>query len=574
MEFDKIITVPCVAGVGSGSGELDPVTCQPVGGGTGGGGGGGGGGGSDGDGEPGPSDDPRCADPAFRDANPEICAGYPILILKPEYVLLASGQNVQYKTYLRASGAEHELTSGLTYNISDFNIGVITSHAGLFTGSAPGLATISVTWVGNPLLSAQAMVEVTETCSAVHTNFMILIDNSESSKVGFNSSFASRLSYAKEAAIRFARSVNYSKDKVGVAYFNSSGSVVLELGTDPNAIVSAISSIVATTAKTDIATGLDVVMDYFSSIDGNNAIVLFSDGENNQGSDPVPIADQWKSANRTIIVIALRAWGTFFNTLYRISTSGFFLSAYNATAQSVIETLKGLKTYLCSGDCVPEAGTFPAAQLNYNGFINWDVFQGQVDLVGLGNWDVQPGNGLYVDLAGTKGIDGFTSADQIEPGGLVSKITYHLEAGKNYRFQIDVGGNNVTGAEGPNDNASVRVQITDGVTTWLDQTIRPTSWDQALTQFTFNFTAGATGDAYIRIEMLEDAAENAANVGPLIDDIILQNLSDSLILLSDDFNNENPTITPPGQVSYYGCLESPPGAQQADPTPPTPPLED
>lgn len=42
------------------------------------------------------------------------------------------------------------------------------------------------------------------------------------------------------------------------------------------------------------------------------------------------------------------------------------------------------------------------AILNYNGFTNWRVTNGTVDLIGVGSqWDFQPGNGLYVDLDGS-----------------------------------------------------------------------------------------------------------------------------------------------------------------------------
>lgn len=40
-------------------------------------------------------------------------------------------------------------------------------------------------------------------------------------------------------------------------------------------------------------------------------------------------------------------------------------------------------------------------QLNYYGFANFNVSQGSVDLIGNGYFDAYPGNGLYVDLAGS-----------------------------------------------------------------------------------------------------------------------------------------------------------------------------
>lgn len=40
-------------------------------------------------------------------------------------------------------------------------------------------------------------------------------------------------------------------------------------------------------------------------------------------------------------------------------------------------------------------------QLNYNSFMNWDVLDGGIDLIGNGYFDFLPGNGLYLDLDGT-----------------------------------------------------------------------------------------------------------------------------------------------------------------------------
>ncbi len=42
-----------------------------------------------------------------------------------------------------------------------------------------------------------------------------------------------------------------------------------------------------------------------------------------------------------------------------------------------------------------------AGALNYAGFAQWEVSDGTVDLIGTGFHDLQPGNGLYVDLDGS-----------------------------------------------------------------------------------------------------------------------------------------------------------------------------
>ena len=69
------------------------------------------------------------------------------------------------------------------------------------------------------------------------------------------------------------------------------------------------------------------------------------------------------------------------------------------------------------------------AKLNYTGFANWTVSGGTVDLIGNGNWDLQPGNGLYVDMDGSSRNAG--------------KITTSLTLGAGtYMLEFELAGNN------------------------------------------------------------------------------------------------------------------------------------
>lgn len=49
------------------------------------------------------------------------------------------------------------------------------------------------------------------------------------------------------------------------------------------------------------------------------------------------------------------------------------------------------------------------------GFDGWNVTSGNVDLIGNGVWDNYPGNGLYIDLAGTQ-FGELTTKDFFAPG--------------------------------------------------------------------------------------------------------------------------------------------------------------
>jgi len=69
-----------------------------------------------------------------------------------------------------------------------------------------------------------------------------------------------------------------------------------------------------------------------------------------------------------------------------------------------------------------------AGALNYNGFSQWNVSGGAVDLIGNSFFDFYPGNGLYVDLDGTM----FQS-------GQFSSIPIALTGGT-YMLQFSLGG--------------------------------------------------------------------------------------------------------------------------------------
>jgi hypothetical protein len=71
-----------------------------------------------------------------------------------------------------------------------------------------------------------------------------------------------------------------------------------------------------------------------------------------------------------------------------------------------------------------------AGIFNWTSFANWNVLGGCVDLHGNGLFDVQPGNGLYVDL------DGSCAAG----GSIETKQSFTLAPG-NYIFEFFLSGN-------------------------------------------------------------------------------------------------------------------------------------
>ncbi len=86
------------------------------------------------------------------------------------------------------------------------------------------------------------------------------------------------------------------------------------------------------------------------------------------------------------------------------------------------------------------------SQLNYNGFANWIVNPQSVDLIGNGNFDFYPGNGLYVDL------DGSTRS----AGTMTTRNSWTYVSGSSYRLEFNLGGNARGSAS---DTVTVAVQI-------------------------------------------------------------------------------------------------------------------
>lgn len=69
--------------------------------------------------------------------------------------------------------------------------------------------------------------------------------------------------------------------------------------------------------------------------------------------------------------------------------------------------------------------------LNYNQFANWNVIKQSVDLIGNGYFDFLPGNGLYVDLDGSRG----------QAGTLQSKTIFDFQAGDTVNLNFQLAGN-------------------------------------------------------------------------------------------------------------------------------------
>jgi len=533
-------------------------------------------------------DDPRCVDPVFAVANPGLCLEVPTLILKPEYVTREVGASVQYTAVLLIGGLETVLSSGVIFASADTSVAVVASSAGNATGLSAGITTISAQY-GTLYAFAQLEIVLAGVCDARSNAFALVIDHSKSTSGAFSGMYANRLAFAKAQAILFAESMNLDKDSCGVMSFDGDTAQVLGFvaqETDTYLIKSAVNSIgLNNLGRTNIGNALLEAKAFVdeNSTGGNTKkiIALFSDGENNEGADPVAIATQLKSEGYIIFVLGLRAKATAFLMLDRISTGGFFINALPSNESSVAGWMAGLKGYICSGNCEPAGGAvIGQGSLNYTNFINWDVTRSHVDLIGKNTngpelFDLLPGNGLYVDLCGSTD-DGAGTPDA---GQLTNKGDgINWENGKTYEVTITLAGNQRLDASG----FVTSVEVTDlNADDLAYDTFEPTTFDEGFTEYTMSFTVGPT-QAGIggRVIISQYTVASGGNVyGNLLGSVRIYNVTDDVVLLEDDFDDENASfIDPPctdfPDISSYGydcpatgCLESPIEVQIPDPAP-------
>lgn len=162
--------------------------------------------------------------------------------------------------------------------------------------------------------------------------------------------------------------------------------------------------------------------------------------------------------------------------------------------------------------------------INYTGFSNWTVSGGSVDLIGYTGlvgpyWDLQPGNGLYLDMDGSN-----------YDAGKITSIPLSLEAG-DYVLSFDVAGN-----QRSYGSDSVNVQVGEG--SLLDDFVTVMDTDDFST-VSISFTVDSATTTSISFEGI-----GGDNIGLLLDNVCL---------LYNDVNNPGGNAVPaPGAVLLSG----------------------
>ncbi|MDJ0661811.1 MAG: PEP-CTERM sorting domain-containing protein [Crocosphaera sp.] len=135
--------------------------------------------------------------------------------------------------------------------------------------------------------------------------------------------------------------------------------------------------------------------------------------------------------------------------------------------------------------------------LNYNSFVNWDVTDGTVDLIGNGSFDFFPGNGLYLDMDGTSA----------NAGTLQSKSVFNFNTGDTITLMFDILGQNpgatsnntMTVSLGSLFSETFDINNTGTITRTIDVTTDIT------TNLIFNHAGGDNGGLVLDNVKLENA---------------------------------------------------------------------
>lgn len=541
-----------------------------------------------------PPPDPRCADPAFAIAFPDICGPQQTLLVKPAQVLTCLLRSLQMECYLEQAGTETLLTSGVTWSCSDTTIAVIGVASGNLTAIAEGDVTITATYQG---ITASASVTVPgggNCCANLEVDTMIVMDVSLSMSLAFNSAYGStRLDYAKEMAFLYNTQVNIQNgNKTGLITFDTTPTTQAALTTNVFPINQIITGLMTTPNYTGIGLALQAaILELSASSSPVKVILLISDGEDkdpNAANAPIPIADAFKQSGGVIISVGIRASVTDggFDLLNGLATGGFFVNGTPDTATTTGDLVAGLKGYVCAGNCNPPGDVIAnQGALDYNAFLNWNVVGGSVgvNLLGNGFFDLLPGNGLYVELP-----DAITTHSSFSGVlvGLNSKNTFNFSANKSYRLTFYAAGDQGNFVTPPTPPilliqiGTLSGPVNDGAILNQSLSVPPT---QGFTLYSYNFTP--TADVTGSISFVSNVPGGSGVLiedGIIIDDIMLQDVTDGTTLFSDNFDSENPVYVPPAcgpskLYPYYGhygyncygegCLSTPPPVQVADVNP-------
>lgn len=488
--------------------------------------------------------DPRCLDPNFSLANPALCGAVSALIIRPSVAMLCELESIQFRVFEYVNLTEIEVTDQCVFGTSNVNVFPIGVNGGAGTALTTGFVTITAT-KDNKVARATVISMGAACCDDVNGASAIVVDSSMSMSTDFDGGvggdYPSRLAYAKAVAKAFASNLltvdNVPKDAIKV--WSLADEIVDETDaylTSSAALQTAIDGIAQSLTETNLLLALTTAADdLIATVADRRILLIVSDGEHTTDTERQAIIDaarDFKTAGGIIITIGVRANGNGYDLLERIATLGFFLNAMATNEADVIAWLAFWKDLLCVGTCIPEGDTFVnLPQLDYSSFANWEVLDGQVHLLGPGLLDLQPGNGLYLDMAGGS------------PATIRTIDSFDLDPDCTVRVSFKLAGNQRVAIAGQSVKVYLRdVTAVDGDPN-LFETIVSLDYAQEFQTFAFAFTPIAAVTARLYFEQLYTGT--APVMGNLLDSVKLECSTSGEVYLEDNFDDENQTYIPP-----------------------------
>lgn len=503
--------------------------------------------------------DPRCDDNRFAMANPALCATISTLIIRPPVASLCESDSVQFRVFDYVNSTEVDVTDSVLFGTSNVNVFAVGVNGGAGTAMSPG--TVTVTAMRDSKIARATVTVLPEPCcDSLTIASAVVLDNSNSMSTDFNGGtggqFPSRLHYAKAVADAYAGVIlaveGVPKDSVKVwSLAETIEDLTTDYLSDTAELTAAIEAVPQTLEQTNLLLAVTTAADELLLSEADRKIlVIISDGQHTTTTEQIQqIIDEataFKTAGGIIITIGVRATGTGYDLLERICTIGFFLNGLATNPDDVLAWLRYWKDILCVGECLPAGDIFVnQPQLNFSSLDNWFVEDGQVHLLGPGLLDLQPGNGLYLDMAGGS------------PATIRTIDQFTLVADCTYRITFRLAGNQRVAITGQSLKVYVRdVDAADEDPNLFEAVVGP-GHGQPFQTFGFAFRAPVEMNARLWFEQLYQGTPPTK--GNLLDSVKFECSTTLEVLLEDDFDSENEIYIPPrcGPSAAVAGLDNP-----------------
>jgi tartrate-resistant acid phosphatase type 5 len=487
------------------------------------------------------------------------------LEVRPANAAVEVGYTWPFEAYAHyEDGSVENVTLESSWSSGDVSIASVGSNSGIATGVGAGTTTITAEFNGQ---TDSGNLTVLHSCLDDAMEVVFAVGRNEST--ASTADGASRLQHIKDGLELCAQGFEEGRDYLGLVSFAGDFDAQTEdsttdqtLTTDFTEFGDKVAILSSGGTGSSVAEALQDAYDEITSsrhdASRRRAIVLIVDGPGTV-VDPggtsasmaaavaaamaaaTTIADTIKAAGIRIVVIGYAVASSYQAGLTALASTGY--DWFVSTSADLRLTLALLANSFCMADgyyysyTAPDPTDCSNPVFDFFGFTNWDVTRGCVDLVGEGLsgvrlMDVLPGNGLYVDLAGTEQTVALPTPFGDRNARIESKTAFSFTEGKEYKLSFYMAGWNVsTPATGTPFNVEVEVENMLGV-----QTVTISDRFQPFTLYEYEFTAPITGTGKI----IFDQQTYKGMVGLLLDRVMLENLTDATTMFYDDFDTENP----------------------------------